>query len=68
MGLYAQDKTLWVATVYWLYRFDDVFEEGQQQNGYDRFMSRVWMILPVTLIFMMWLWTALAGWCLSARV
>jgi len=36
MGLYAQDKTLWMSTLYQLYRFDDVFEDGQQQNGYDR--------------------------------
>ncbi|MDX1618996.1 MAG: TIGR03032 family protein [Balneolaceae bacterium] len=36
MGLYATPQTLWMSTLYQLWRFENVLPAGQQFNGYDR--------------------------------
>ncbi len=36
MGLHAQGDTLWMGTLYQLWKFRNVLEPGQQTGGYDR--------------------------------
>ncbi len=36
MGLSATDQTLWMSSLYQLWRFDNVVESGQVGDGYDR--------------------------------
>jgi len=36
MGLYATPQTLWMSSLYQLWRFENVLPEGRQFNGYDR--------------------------------
>jgi uncharacterized protein (TIGR03032 family) len=35
MGLYAQGSTLYMSTLYQLWRFENVLQKGQTNNGYD---------------------------------
>ncbi|MGZ0189267.1 MAG: TIGR03032 family protein [Alphaproteobacteria bacterium] len=35
MGLYADDRTLWMSSIYQLWRFENALEPGQMQDGYD---------------------------------
>lgn len=35
MGLYATATTLWISSLYQLWRFENVLEPGQSHNGYD---------------------------------
>ena len=36
MGLWANPQTLWMSSLYQLWRFENVLEPGQMSNGYDR--------------------------------
>jgi uncharacterized protein (TIGR03032 family) len=36
MGLYASGNSLWVSTLYQLWRLENVLESGQNQEGFDR--------------------------------
>jgi uncharacterized protein (TIGR03032 family) len=36
MGLWASEQTLWMTSLYQLWRFENVLEPGQRANGYDR--------------------------------
>jgi uncharacterized protein (TIGR03032 family) len=36
MGLYASGNSLWVSTLYQLWRLENVLESGQNQDGFDR--------------------------------
>ena len=36
MGLWASPQTLYMSSLYQLWRFDDALEPGQLHNGYDR--------------------------------
>lgn len=36
MGLYATPQTLWMSSLYQLWRFENVLPAGRQFNGYDR--------------------------------
>lgn len=35
MGLYADERTLWMSSIYQLWRFENALEPGQMQDGYD---------------------------------
>lgn len=35
MGLHADDRTLWMSSIYQLWRFENALEPGQMQDGYD---------------------------------
>jgi len=35
MGLHASDRTLWMSSIYQLWRFENALEPGQNQDGYD---------------------------------
>ncbi len=36
MGLWGDGQTMWMSSLYQLWRFENVLEHGQQANGYDR--------------------------------
>jgi uncharacterized protein (TIGR03032 family) len=36
MGLWASPQTLWMSTLFQVWRFENALEPGQTQNGYDR--------------------------------
>jgi uncharacterized protein (TIGR03032 family) len=36
MGLWGNGQTLWMSSIYQLWRFENVLPPGQQHNGYDR--------------------------------
>ena len=36
MGLWSDGQTLWMSSLYQLWRFENVLEQGQVANGYDR--------------------------------
>ena len=36
MGLWADGQTLWLSSLYQMWRFENVLEPGQNANGYDR--------------------------------
>lgn len=36
MGLWADGQTMWMSSLYQLWRFENVLEPGQTANGYDR--------------------------------
>lgn len=35
MGLHATERTLWMSSIYQVWRFENALEQGQNQNGYD---------------------------------
>lgn len=37
MGLAAVDQTLWIATLWQLWRFENVLQPGESHHGYDRY-------------------------------
>lgn len=36
LGLWSNGQTLWMSSLYQLWRFENVFDEGQSHEGYDR--------------------------------
>ncbi|MCB1874713.1 MAG: TIGR03032 family protein [Chromatiales bacterium] len=36
MGLHATDQTLWMSSLYQIWRFENALQSGQTHNGYDR--------------------------------
>ena len=50
MGMVVRDNSLWVSSLYQIWRFENVVPEGKAHDGYDRIfvpkVSHIWRSTP----------------------
>ena len=46
LGLWSDGQSIWMSSLYQLWRFENVLEHGQLVAGYDTYMFRKWATRP----------------------